>query len=186
MTVKEAMNIILTELSLQNKKSIGQGGDKTVYSFINKKDYVIKRFNNIERIKNELEFQEKFPNLFARIIKVDFEKRFCIQERLDTINFKNYLKEIVGYIAKKLPKFNLQIGKNEFYNLGVLEEMYKTLSVEEVNKLKIFLSKEMPFCIKLFNFFKELYYDVEADFDIDLHAGNIGIDKQGNIKLLDI
>lgn len=180
MNLNEAVGVILTEWNIQNKNELGKGRDKKAFELKTNSDYVVKKFDNDRGVENEVEFQKSYPDLCAKIIKVNYERGYLIQEKLDTKKFLDEVTRVINLLRKLGFYFGLGFDSLKFYFIGddeiEVKEFYA--AIEKLND---------PFLNKLKLFFTELMskYGYPRKF-LDIHEGNLGLDKKGNIKLLDL
>lgn len=194
MTQKEAIKIILKEFIIK-KKPLGDGSFKVVYPMQSNPKYVIKqiippthpiRVTNEERnratLEPEVQFYEDYPDLFAKIIKVNYEKGYMIQERLDTNLFATNIKSLVKEFAKhKKLKFNKN-DDDEFLYVQEFISRYWDLIEETYKGKNEFIDK----LLKFISGTNSAYFSNLTRLGLDLKTNNIGMDSSGNIKLLDI
>lgn len=103
---------ILTELDIQNKKSLGSGGQQTVYPYLKNPNYVIKKFDqygnqdpsvlNRYEIKHYLKMLEKYPEYVANIIIPKENSKYYFQEKVDVKKAQNDIWDLVIKIIKKI------------------------------------------------------------------------------------
>lgn len=191
MQLKEAISIILNEWNIQHKDEIskGIGTRKKVFPLKSNPDYVVKQIITLDDhqkhlLKKEIDFCIAHPNICAKILKFDIEKGYVIQERLDTGKF---LKEL--YAAARILKKDLKLQKIKYLVQGEeandkLSSFIAYLSHEVDWRLKPFeeIFEKNSFGFKIFMFCDEILYLQITDS----HENNVGLDKFGNIKLLDI
>lgn len=236
MNFQEAISVILKELDVQKKPSIGSGSDKVVYELKSNPNYIVKTARE-SIIKIELKATKLYPDLFAKIIKVNLKKGWMIQEKLSTKQFQNNLlslipivKEYKKEIAKNYPSYarfknyqkeleekygvgykNIQLTEQEFDRLYDLKRKYNNdmaftdrffkefntdvdeydvflffhsnYSLNEITQFKKIVNNH--FINQLVSFFEKVD-DIQIDNNfVDLGVRNIGMDQNGNIKLLD-
>jgi len=175
---------------IKRKPIKGSGFFKNTYDIETKNNLIVKIFKKNDvgsqyTIKKELEFSEKHPNLFAKIYKVNIEKGYIVQEKLET----SQCFSDIDKMDSELKQVPLLGQRYEFEQSSVPEYLNNTLINEPQNIphiIKNVKSKEL--FQKWFQFFDKLnkeYSEKETRY-LDMNNRNLGYDKQGNIKLLDI
>ena len=187
MTEKQAIKIIIE--AFKQKELLNYGMYKKVFPLKSNPNYIVKAFNKksqstINAIKKEEEFFNKYPDISAKIIRINYEKGWMIQEKLDTINFLKDLNSSFSELKDILEK--------EIRNFAVYEKM-ETLETCYFRQVHIFHVN--PFLEKIYYFFEKLEdYDLvkvnsissRFYFALDLSGDNLGYDKDKNIKFLDM
>ena len=187
---------LLKELNIQSKDSLGQGGEHTVYPSKIKPGFVIKKFTaddgdyTKEEWREVIETSQQHPDIFAQIDKVDFDKRYVVQEKLDEKSLTKDLNKLDNFVRKHkdsmiatYPKFEDDLDNLESYDILTL--MYIT---PELISILDYTPYEKTLKPKLKNFFDKLE---NAGFGIndnplgDLRITNVGYDKNREIKILD-
>ena len=173
---------ILKELNIQTKKPIGSGFEQTAYPSVTKPNTVIKKFTadedlySIEDWEYVIETAKQHPDLFALVYKVDIDKRYFIQEKLDE---KTLTKEGLE-LSKYLFKNNIDIGSGDIFTFLYLYP----------NKIDVLDNTpwENTLKPKIKDFFDRLQqagYGPNKKFIGDIRLTNLGYDKTGKIKILD-
>ena len=164
---------------------------KNVYKSNTNSAIVIKRakLDKIWNIDFELDFYKDYPNLCAKIYRVFYKKGIIIQERLNT----EIIKKELDYLTKKFKKigyddnsFNIIKSLIKSHNLYYYVS-YKDLTYDVIKSL--FNKKDFLLFNKWFNFIKQVSEIDPIKYKkryLDFHPNNIGEDKEGNLKLLDI
>ena len=161
-------------IDLLKETKIGSGEHGEVYNV--DKDKVIKKSNN-GFSDDEMFFYKKFneyPELFPKIYKLT--KEYIIMERLDTdINQGKVLDflESIGVWVDDDPLNQIYSGVKR-NNFKEINDVLST-SPKEINNI---LKDWLNFCKRLNNLYPEKYIDVKI--------GNVGKDKNNNIKIFDL
>jgi len=191
---------ILKEINIRQKTQLGSGDnvEGEVYPFELSPDKVIKKYTqtNPEIKYAQYELMKKYPKFFVEVFKVT--PQYVVLEKVKTPI--PGLKELQRYINNELGiKFvrggevlqnvyandlviglfnELSSGNLSFFNfiLKQVKEAGKTDYYNLLTKLYIFLK----------NFKKEVPEGFMDDQYLDIHSDNIGINKQGKLKLFDI
>ena len=156
------------------------GAYKRVFSFDKYPQYIIKIWDREmdKRIKYEYKASEKYPDLFAKIIKIDFDRRLMIEEKLDTEQIEKDLKKLATYT-----------GIKSDYSVPDYFEALAINTTQKEKQLKM-IKQRYPEGVDLFNkwisFFEKIIHIDVGLIANDFNIGNIGYDKNGNLKLLDI
>jgi len=164
---------------------------KNVYASKSNPDIVIKTFKlyQVDKVYFEVQFSNDNPDIYAKIYKIDYKKGIMIQEKLNT----DIVKKELDYLTNKLKRIGYD---NDVFNIikSLIKNpnlyyyvSYKDLSYDIIKEK--FKEKEFNLFNKWFNFIKKIS---EIDpkkykkYYLDFHSNNIGEDKKGNLKLLDI
>jgi hypothetical protein len=155
------------------------GAFKSMFSFDALPQYIVKIWKPYtdSMVKKEYETSLKYPELYAKIVKINFDKRWMAQEKLDTDRVKEELDELADIFGFDYP--SEVTGWLESISLNSKE---KKDAVEE-------LKQKAPERLELFNRWIDFFYkaqQITTKYTLDLNPGNMGYDKEGNLKLLDI
>lgn len=130
----------------------------------------------VGNFRQHIDFMRKFPEFFPKVKKLD--KYRAAIEKLDT---KLFLEEY--QYVKSVFK-----GMKNYRFMGALDttnQLYYNRN-NEINLLNQY-AKEHPndlVAVKWANFFTKLHSKF-SPIELDMHKGNFGLDKDGNIKMLD-
>jgi len=127
----------------------------------------------LKKFKYHIDILSKYPKFFPKVKKLD-RYRAAI-EKLDTDTSKEELQYFVDYINAYIQGNNTIITILDF-----LVRSYKDSRII-LDKLKLV---DDDIIIKWYNFIMLIRNEFPID-NIDIHDDNVGIDKDGNIKLLD-
>lgn len=169
---------------------------KNVYTSKSNPDIIIKQIKRpyqIDKLDFELEFYKDYPNICAKIYKVFYKKGIIIQEKLNT----SIIKYELDYLTKKLNKIGYDNESFAFIKSLIKSPnlyfytKYKDVTYDTI--ISKFQEKRFNKSLLLFNKWFEFIKQV-SEIDpikykkkyLDFHSGNIGKDKEGNLKLLDI
>ena len=161
---------------------IGSSG-KTAYSYSDNPDYVIKDFDKSfynSNIEQEYILSQKYPKYFAHILKFDLKNNILIQEKVNT-----------SEVGK-----DIQFFKSK-YKIDLDNVSDKVINGSESNPLPLKYFKEnitdsndFEKFKKYYNFYQNLlkiFNKENVDENVrGAHFGNIGFDKQGNLKVFDM
>jgi len=128
----------------------------------------------LKKFKDHIEILSKYPKFFPKVKKLD--KYRAAIEKLDTDTAKEELQYFVDYINAYI-----QGGNTIITILDFLVRSYKDSRIV-LDKLK--LVDDDDIIIKWYKFIMLIRNEFPID-NIDIHDENVGIDKDGNIKLLD-
>jgi len=172
MKIFELKQIIKEEID----NFLGRGGSKDVY-LSQDPNQVIKKFTgeiNKENLIKEKKLGEKFPKYIAQIFNLDFKKGIMTQEKIDPKKFKlDIQREFI-----KLPD-NIQ---NMFDESGLDDEFEFFITYPQYIQTKELKDKIQ----KIDNFIKNILTK-STGTNIDYpNINNIGYDKDGHLKLLEI
>ena len=127
----------------------------------------------LKKFKEHIEILSKYPKFFPKVKKLD--KYRAAIEKLDTDTAKKELQYFVDYINAYI-----QGGNSIVTILDFLIRSYKDSRII-LDELKL---ADDVLIRKWYNFIILIRDEFPID-NIDIHDDNIGIDKEGNIKLLD-
>lgn len=182
---------ILKELNIQTKSSIGQGGEHTVYPSKIKPGFVIKKFTGENKYFTKedwaeiIETAQQHPEVFAQIDKVDFDKGYFVQEKLDEKSLTKDGNELYNYLKDNNILYRNPQDKNDYSGLDIITILY--MDPDRINMLDN-TSWEDTLKPKLERFFDKLDkagYGIDDNYLGDLRLTNVGYDKNGEIKILD-
>jgi hypothetical protein len=128
----------------------------------------------LKKFKYHIDILSKYPKFFPKVKKLD--KYRAAIEKLDTDTAKEELQYFVDYINAYI-----QGGNTIITILDFLVRSYKDSRIV-LDKLK--LVDDDDIIIKWYKFIMLIRNEFPID-NIDIHDENVGIDKDGNIKLLD-
>jgi hypothetical protein len=161
---------------------IGQGGYHNVYEidddFVLKMPYFYKGNSKEEEFKKHISFMKNNPDYFVNVKQLS--KYRASIERVDTLQAKKELR----YIDDFSHRFDLErygdISHDMFKNYY---HIYDDLSRYATATEDVIVNKWLNFIIKLKKL--DLLKKKEFGKNLDIHNNQFGIDKNGNIKLLD-
>ena len=155
------------------------GAFKSMFSFDALPQYIIKIWGPASNsmVKKEYETSLKYPELYAKIVKINWDKRWMAQEKLDTDRVGKELDELADIFD-----FNYPSDVTGWLESISLNSKEKKNAVEE-------LKQKAPEKLELFNRWIDFFYktqQINTKQFLDINPGNMGYDKEGNLKLLDI
>lgn len=167
---------LLNEINISPKPELGSGEVFTAYPSKVDPSKVIKisNYNNPEDIQYHADIFKNYPKYFPKVYKVT--DKYLIIEKLNTkpiIEYYNKLKLLTSLL-------------NPFKSIP----FYNPKKFDPNNPLDIAI-KQHPELLKTTLKLKKLYHDVDKILDnegydeLDFHHGNVGIDSEGNFKMLD-
>jgi hypothetical protein len=182
---------LLREIQTRPKTKIGSGMQGNVYNV--GKDKVVKKTSNTDGFdKDEIwsfNLFNKHPEVFPHIYKLT--KHYVIMDKLDSpgkpiMDAYKFLDDVNPLSPKYLDsmpwreedimeKTYKSVMKNDFTEFNKILEITKKLNRMDVHDT---LKKCLDFCIKL--------HKVLSGKWIDIHMGNVGLDKNGEIKIFDL
>ena len=182
---------ILKELNIQPKTSIGQGLTQTTYASSIKPEFVIKKltgeheFFTKEDWKKVIETFQKNPDVFAIIDRVNFDKGYIVQEKLDEKSLSKELVELHKYLKDNNILYRNPGDKWTWAGWDILTILY-------ANPSRLSMLDNTPYeetlKPKLEDFFKRLDkagHGIRGNFLGDLRITKVGYDNTGKIKVLD-
>tara|TARA_R110000744_G_C19068796_1_gene529870 strand:+ start:37 stop:621 length:585 start_codon:yes stop_codon:yes gene_type:complete len=180
----------IKELNTHSKDIIGTGGSFNVYSFNKQSNKIIKygKYPDMEEAKEHADMFKKHPDLFPKIYKEN--KNYIIVEKLKLLTplLDNLVSEILGNINtpnNTQNKINKQPDKVKY----IVSDLRKR-NISDPNELKEWnsLIKSNPNLYIISNNIRNLFTNakkIDSYLVSDFHSDNIGIDLEGNYKLLD-
>lgn len=200
--------MIKTELVIRKKEPLGSGIEHTAFPFDAFKDKIIKtKSGNVEIGKNgkpiytskdlksrmnpfEIKTFQDHPSLFAKVYKAT--DRYAIIEKLNTKD----INEDLEYLTYDMIRFfiaNPFVGERytlknieelEPTDFNILAELYGHKKDKTLYEGILKYASDKTFAMKLFKFIQTVS-STNLGKKADMHDGNIGYDKEKNIKLLD-
>lgn len=182
---------ILKELNIQLKVPIGQGGEQTVYPSKIKSNFVIKKLTGGNEFYTKKDWEEiiqtaqQHPEVFAKIDKVDFDKGYFVQEKLDEKSLTKDGNELYKYLKDNNILYRNNQDKNDYSGLDIITILY--LSPDRINMLDDtpWENTLKPKLERFFNKLNKTGHGIDDNFLGDLRLTNVGYDKNGEIKILD-
>lgn len=198
----------MNELEIKPKAQLGRGVFHQAFPFHKFDDKVIKtRMGDLKLFQGqpelinkhkmdleEMKIFQQYPQFFAKVYKLT--ERYAVIEKLDTKEYKLEARKIADGIFKLacMPKvaavilpYHIDPDLSDPDDIQVSSIIYTLLIRPDVD----YRAKTLEaYCSG--TRFKELYEfisDVNKTFKdkvIDFHDGNLGINKQGKFRLLDI
>lgn len=153
---------------------------KPFYSIYGKSELMISQFNA------HINFMKENPEIFVNVKKLD--KYRASVEKVDVEKAKEEIKHVYEIFKKIVRKYELwddikstdKYVIHEIYNSpyqNIIEQIMEGFKEYYIENNDNIIKKWYDFINKLFNKLDNIY--------LDLHSGNFGIDKSGNIKLID-
>jgi hypothetical protein len=180
MKLLDILKEVLDEEIRKKEKLNKRGMFKSVYDFETRPGYVLKTWNAAKfednMVKKEYAIFKNNPDLFASIIKINWDKRWMAQEKLDSDKAYNELEDLSDYFDMTASELTDHLEINAL-NKKVLDIDLKMLSQVDSSKVPIYK--------KWADFFEKIK-GIRFLGSKDLNPGNFGYDKSGNLKLLDI
>lgn len=177
MRLLDILKEVIDEEIRKKEKLNKRGMFKSVYDFESKPGYVLKTWNDgTPLVKKEYEVFEKHPDLFANIIKVNWDRKWIAQEKLDS-----------DRAYKELSDLSDDLDMTAFDLSGHLESVVSEPDTlyNDYNLLSTVNPSNIPVYKKWVDFYKKID-KIDIGGYKDLNPGNFGYDKAGNLKLLDI
>lgn len=183
---------ILKELNIQSKDPIGQGGEQTVYPSKIKPGFVIKKFTGENKYFTKedwikiIKTAQQHPEVFAEIDKVDFDKGYFVQEKLDEKSLTKDGNDLYNYLKTNNILYRNNQDKNNYSGLDIITILY--MDSDRINMLDNTPWKNTlkPKFEHFFNKLNQAGYGIDNDNYLgDLKLTNVGYDKNGEIKILD-
>lgn len=183
---------ILNEINIYQKLPLGKGGEHTVYPFKTKPGFVIKKLTGEKEeyfTKDDwieiIQTAQQHPDIFAQIDKVDFDKGYFVQEKLDEKSLTKDGKELYKYLKDNNILYRNEQDKSFYAGLDIIAILY--MDPDRINMLNNtpWENTLKPKLERLFNKLNKAGYGIDNDYLGDLRLTNVGYDKNGEIKILD-
>ena len=182
---------LLKELNIQSKSPIGQGGEHTVYSSKTKPGFVIKKLTGENEYYTKEDWAEivktaqQHPEVFAQIDKVDFDKGYFVQEKLDEKSLTKDGNELHKYLKDNNILYRNDQDKSDYSSLDIITILYMTPDRIDMLDDTPWENTLKPKLERFFDKLNEAGHGIDDNFLGDLRLTNIGYDKNGEIKILD-
>jgi hypothetical protein len=184
---------IIKEINIQSKIPIGKGSEQTTYPFKLKPGYVIKKFTSDPEWRyytkedwiKVIKTAQQYPEIFAKIDKVNFDKGYFVQEKLDEKSLTQDGIELYDYLKNNNILYRNNQDKINYTLLDILTILY--MEPHRINMLDNTPWEKTlkPKIKRLFNKLNQSGYGINDNFLGDLRLTNVGYDKDGEIKILD-
>jgi len=206
---------LLNELNIKPKTPIGSGMYHTAFPFEKFKDKIIKtgkgdvdissggvkKINQKPLNKKMLDIFQRFPKFFAHVYKIT--DKYAVIQKLDTEAFKSdSFKLARGLIRLVMSEPRFAKNNTLLYPYAInpslepedidISYFIYFLTFSRNYRLGKKLRKYLPRDIfdKFYDFFKALDQSGVKNYlprnRADVHENNLGYDKEGNLKFLDI
>lgn len=182
---------LLKELNIQPKTSIGQGGEHTIYPSKIKPGFVIKKltgefeFFTKEDWKKIIQAAQQHPEVFAQIDKVDFDKGYFVQEKLDEKSLTKDGNELYEYLKDNNILYRNDQDKSDYSSLDIITILYMTPDRIDMLDNTPWENTLKPKLERFFDKLNKAGHGIDDNYLGDLRLTNIGYDKNGEIKILD-
>jgi hypothetical protein len=182
---------ILNELNIQSKTPIGQGGEQTVYPLKIKPNFVIKKLTGENEYFTKDDWKEiintaqQYPEIFAKIDKVDFDKGYFVQEKLDEKSLTKDVTELYNYLKDNNILYRNNQDKSNYSGLDIFTILYMEPDRIDMLNNTPWEKTLKPKFERLFNKLNQSGYGINGNYLGDLRLTNVGYDKEGEIKILD-
>lgn len=136
-------------------------------------------FNNqrevLKKFNDHIKIMKKYPDLFPEVKKLD-PNRAAI-EKCDTVTAKKEIEHIYYYLYDTFT-FNKRVAMEDFLEYIMFQDKHYLKLLKDGDDIckrwSVFLNKILNSKLRTSEY-----------FDLDIHFDNFGIDKKGNIKLID-
>lgn len=196
------------ELDIKNKNMLGQGTSHTAFPYYKFDDKIIKTaYGDLQFLKNnptyvnerpwnkkDLELFQKYPQFCAKVFRI--RPNYAVVEKLDTESFlkdSNKLMYCIFDFVKDHPEMASRISPSINIEISNPEDKHSSMIIWMSLDDKELMDKMYDHCggnffPKLYKFLKEAYNSglKQEKKYLDVHDYNLGYDKTGHIKFLDI
>jgi len=182
---------ILKELNIQSKDSLGQGGEHTVYPSKIKSGFVIKKLTGENKYftredwKKIIQTAQQHPDMFAQIDKVDFDKGYFVQEKLDEKSLTKDGNELYKHLKDNNILYRDEQDKSNYSGLDIITILYAFPDRIDMLDNTPWENTLKPKLERFFDKLNEAGYGIDDNYLGDLKLTNVGYDKNGEIKILD-
>jgi hypothetical protein len=171
----------LSEVTITRKQIIGSGIQHDVYPFEKDPTKVIKVSAYGKGInKDYVELFKKYPTVTAKFFKAPEDNSYMVVERLDTEKFIEENRKFQNFLSKPGMAYDsLLFVKDLYFDPEKHDDFKKLMKIaDERNKeVKDILDRWIDFLDRL---------KKTGLKNLDMHNGNLGYDKEGKLKLLDL
>ena len=171
----------LTEIETSGKPMIGYGSESFVHDMVTRPGTVVKKMyrGNMKETMNTYSILKQHPELFSRVEHILPEKGVVVVEKLDVEKSKE-LGFDMDDTCMEDPKV-FEAPRNVLYRLVNKQPM------DEDSKYTLaILGKHYPDILKRLQFLGDGIRKLFPGQPIDFQFENMGFDKAGNLKFLDI
>ena len=182
---------LLKELNIQPKTPIGKGDEQTVYPSKIKSGFVIKKLTGEneyftkEDWKEIIQTAQQHPEVFAQIDKVDFDKGYVVQEKLDEKSLTKDGNELYDYLKDNNILYRDLQDKNNYTGLDIIGILYSDPDRLDMLDGTLWEDALKPKLERFFDKLNDAGYGIDDNSLGDLRLTNVGYDKNGEIKILD-
>lgn len=182
---------ILKEINIQSKTPIGQGGEQTAYPSKIKPGFVIKKLTGEneyftkEDWKEIIQTAQQHPEVFAQVDKVDFDKGYFVQEKLDEKSLTKDGNELYKYLKDNNILYRNENDKSNYSGLDIITILYMDPDRIDMLDDTLWENTLKPKLESFFNKLNQAGYGIDDNYLGDLRLTNVGYDKNGEIKILD-
>ena len=182
---------ILKELNIQSKTPIGQGGEQTAYPSKIKPGFVIKKLTGENEYFTKEDWEEiiqtaqQHPEVFAQVDKVNFDKGYFVQEKLDEKSLTKDGNELYKYLKDNNILYRNENNKSDYSGLDIITILYMDPDRIDMLDDTPWENTLKPKLESFFNKLNQAGYGIDDNYLGDLRLTNVGYDKNGEIKILD-
>jgi hypothetical protein len=181
----------LKELNIQPKTPIGKGSEQTAYPFKSKPGYIIKKFTSDSKYYTKEDWTEiikiaqQHPEIFAKIDRVDFDKGYFVQEKLDEKSLTKDGIELYNYLKDNNILYRNNQDKNNYSGLDIISILYMEPDRMSMLDNTPWEKTLKPKLKRLFNKLNQSGYGINDNYLGDFRLTNVGYDENREIKILD-
>ena len=182
---------ILKEINIQSKTPIGQGGEQTAYPSKIKPGFVIKKLTGENEYFTKEDWEEiiqtaqQHPEVFAQVDKVNFDKGYFVQEKLDEKSLTKDGNELYKYLKDNNILYRNENDKSNYSGLDIITILYMDPDRIDMLDDTLWENTLKPKLESFFNKLNQAGYGIDDNYLGDLRLTNVGYDKNGEIKILD-
>lgn len=188
---EEQINNVLLELTTKKKEIFGMGVEHQIYNS-NKNPNIVFKLGHPYVVDRWLKIFKKFPLYFPKTYRVGdirFKNnvyRYVEMDKLNTSRVKDEWKLIEDKLVElDLTSADLLHNLSDIFRNCIMDEEYDNMVIQKLQK-----SDKVVYHLfmKWLNFLHSLNTIIKMITDnmLDIHDGNFGYDKKGNIKCFDI
>lgn len=137
--------------------------------------------NTLKDFHKHIKFMKEYPEIFPKVKKLD--KYRAAVEKMDTDKAKKEIKYIHNHIYGNM---NGKISYIKIIEYLLYQDRYD--DIELLGEEGDYGTGVDPICEKWYDFIMKLKDTFDPScypYEMDLHHDNFGLDKDGNIKLID-
>lgn len=203
---------MVKEIKIHQKQQSGAGSQHAVFPYHRYQDKILKTkmgdiqfyrdnpqyINSAKMDSNEMEIFQKYPDLFAKVYK--YTDRYAVIEKLNTDHFKQDVEKLAQgmfdfvlndpRLAQAIIPYTIDPSNSDPSDIGVTQILWSMMVKPNAERnfqiLEKYLDKQI--LRKFLDFLTKVEHKLigKVRKSVDVHDGNFGYNKKGELRLLDI